>query len=148
MSVMGVGGKIVVVLIISVIVTVSISLLSGPVFRITQDYRRLVTIAAALAIIGSALNLAAARGMLSAHRKGQLATGGFYAIFRHPMYTFQILITVPGFLLFFNSWCVMMAVIPTFIAFKVLAKEEERYLEEQFGDQYEEYRKNVLFKFL
>jgi protein-S-isoprenylcysteine O-methyltransferase Ste14 len=90
----------------------------------------------------------AAAGMLRAYGKGQLQTGSFYAFFLNPMYTFQILVTVPGLLLLFNSWLGMLSVIPAFIAFKVFVKEEEKYLEEKFGDQYREYRKKVLFKFL
>ena len=86
--------------------------------------------------------------MLSAHKKDQLATHGLYALFFNPMYTFQLLLTLPGLLLMLNSWLALLTVIPAFIAFKVFAKEEEKYLEKKFGAQYTEYRKKVLFKFL
>jgi protein-S-isoprenylcysteine O-methyltransferase Ste14 len=148
MSLMGVAGKILIVLLISLGVTAGISYLSKPLFRITENYNQLVFIAVSMAIVGFALNLIAAFGMLSAHRKEQLATGGLYSLFLNPMYTFQILITVPGLLLLFNSWFVMITVVPVFIAFKVFVKEEERYLEEKFGKEYQEYKEKVLFKFL
>lgn len=148
MSVMGVAGKIAAVLILSVAITAGIHYLSGSVFTITENDHTLVIVAVAMAVAGFTLNLISAFGMLSANRKGQLATGGFYSVFFHPMYTFQLLITVPGLLLFFNSWLVLVAVIPAFIAFKVFAKEEERYLEEKFGPLYKDYREKVRIKFL
>jgi len=148
MSLMGVAGKIVITLVISLAVTASVSFLFKPMFRITENYHKLVIIAVLMAIVGFTLNLTAAFGMLSAYRKGQLATGGLYSIFLNPMYTFQILITVPGLLLFFNSWFIMITIIPVFIAFKVFVKEEDKYLEEKFGSQYKDYRKKVLFKYL
>lgn len=148
MSLMGVAGKIVIVLIISLVVTIIINSLFTPIFKITENYHILVIIASIVAITGFVLNLIASFDMLRANRKGQLATKGFYSIFLNPMYTFQILITIPGLLLFFNSWFVMLTVIPVFIAFKIFAKQEESYLEEKFGKQYRDYRDKVLFKFL
>jgi protein-S-isoprenylcysteine O-methyltransferase Ste14 len=148
MSVMGVGGKIVGVLMGAVAVTAGVSFLFQPFFRITEDYHRLAIGAVVMIVVGFALNLVAAFEMLRAYGKGQLATGGFYALFLNPMYTFQILITVPGLFLLFNSWLVIISLIPTFIAFKVFVKEEEKCLEDKFGDQYREYRKKVVFKFL
>ena len=148
MSLMGVAGKIVLVLFISLMITEGISFFFKPAFKITGNYEKLAVLAAVMAISGFTLNLIAAFGMLSAYRKGQLATKGLYSVFLNPMYTFQILVTVPGLLLLFNSWLVTAAVIPVFIAFKVFVGEEERYLEMKFGDRYREYRKKVLFKFL
>lgn len=145
---MGVAGKIMLVLLIALAVTEGVSLLLTPAFRITEDYSSIVIIAVVLAIVGFSLNLTAAFGMLSAHKKGRLVTRGLYALFLNPMYTFQILLTVPGLLLLLNSWLTLLTVVPVLIAFKVFAKEEEKYLEEKFGAQYLDYRKKVLFKFL
>lgn len=145
MSLMGVGGKIAIAFIVSLAVTASISFLFEPMFRITENYDKLIIIAVVMVIVGFTLNLIAAFSMLSSYRKGQLATGGLYSIFLNPMYVFQIIITIPGLLLFFNSLLVMITIIPTFIAFKVFVKEE-KYLEEKFGNQYKDYREKVLFK--
>ena len=145
---MGVAGKLLIVLLISLALTASVSFSFPPLFRITENYRVLLIAAAAMAVVGFSLNLIAAFGMLSAYRNERLATGGLYAYFLNPMYTFQLLVTVPGLLLLFNSWLVMLAIVPAFIAFKVFAKEEERFLEEKFGDRYRDYQKKVLFKFL
>jgi protein-S-isoprenylcysteine O-methyltransferase Ste14 len=148
MSLMGVAGKIMIVLLVFLAVTEGLSLLFAPAFLITKDYRSLAAAAAVIAFVGFSFNLVAAFGMLGAHRKGRLATGGLYALFLNPMYAFQLLLTVPGLLLLLNSWLNLLAVVPAFIAFKVFVKEEERYLKEKFGAQYSEYRRKVLFKFL
>ena len=148
MSLMGVAGKIMLVLLVSLAVTEGLSLYFSPAFRITQDYGSLAVAAAAIAAVGFALNLVAALGMLKAHKEGLHATGGLYALFLNPMYAFQLLLTVPGLLLLFNSWLSLCAVVPAFIAFKVFVKEEEKYLAEKFGAQYISYREKVLFKCL
>jgi protein-S-isoprenylcysteine O-methyltransferase Ste14 len=148
MSVMGVGGKIAVVLLAALAVTEAVSVLTQPLFRITADYRILAYVGAGLAAAGFSFCLAAAFSMLSAHRREELATGGLYAIFLNPMYAFQIFVTVPGVLLFFNSWLVLITVIPVFIAFKIFAREEEAWLLEKFGDRYASYKASVVFRFL
>ena len=71
MSLMGVAGKIAVVLIISLAITECISFVFRPAFRITENYNKLVIIAVVMMIVGFALNLVAAFGMMSANRKGQ-----------------------------------------------------------------------------
>jgi protein-S-isoprenylcysteine O-methyltransferase Ste14 len=148
MSLMGVAGKIMLVLLISLAVAEGLSLYFSPTFRITENYGSLVIAAAGIAVVGFTLNLVAAFGMLKAHKEGRLATTGLYVLFLNPMYTFQLLLTVPGLLLLFNSWLFLLTIVPAFIAFKVYVKEEEKYLEEKFGVQYAEYREKVLFKCL
>jgi len=148
LSLMGVAGKIMAVLVVSLAVTEGINFLAAPAFRITDDEATLAVVAAAMAVAGFALNLAAAFGMLAARRKGELATNGLYAIFLNPMYTVQLLLTVPGLLLLLNSWLALSSVIPAFMAFKLFAREEEQHLKEQFGKQYLDYKDTVLFKFL
>jgi protein-S-isoprenylcysteine O-methyltransferase Ste14 len=148
MSIMGEGGKILIVLIISLVITESISYVLNPLFKITDNYQSLIYVAVVMIVVGFSLNLLAAFTMLRAYRKNQLATTGLYAVFIHPMYVFQILLTVPGLLLFFNSWLVLVAILPLFIAYKVFAKEEENYLKEKFAQEYTDYRQTVRIKFL
>ncbi len=148
MSLMGVGGKIAIVLVISLIVTASINYLLSPLFEITKNIHTLYTTAIILIVVGFSLNLIAAFTMMHAYKKDQLATSGLYSIFLNPMYVCQIFITLPGILLFFNSWLVIITIIPTFIASKKFVKEEEKYLNNKFGSTYKDYKKKVLFKFL
>lgn len=148
MSLIGVAGKIFIVLLISLMSTMTVSLLCQPLFRITEYYEKLVFIGLIMAVTGFTFNLIAGLEILRAYRKEQLATSGLYSIFLNPMYAFQILITIPGLLLLCNSWLVMATLIPVFVAYKVFVKEEEMYLESKFGDKYREYRNKVLCKAL
>jgi protein-S-isoprenylcysteine O-methyltransferase Ste14 len=148
MSVMGVGFQIAVVLVVFTAVTAAVSWLAAPLFRITETYRTLVRITVAAFVVGFSLNLTAAFGMLRAHRRGELATGGLYAVFRHPMYVCMVLITVPGLLLLFNSWLVLTTVIPVYAAYRILARKEEKYLSEVFGGRYRAYLDTVRVKFI
>ena len=148
MTLMGVGDKILLVLLASLAVTEGVSLLCAPQFQIAGDPGSLWRAAIVLVAVGFSLNLIATIGMLAAHKKGQLATKGLYALCRNPMYAFQLLLTVPGLLLLFNSWLTLLTVAPAFLAFKVFVKEEEQYLERKFGAQYAAYKEKVLLKFL
>ncbi len=148
MSVMGVGHKAGAVVGGYLVLTVVLSCIFSPLFRITRDsYSVLLVIGIVIAAVGFSLNLAAAFRMLRAHRKDVLATEGLYGIFLHPMYFFQVLVTLPGITLLFNSWLVLTTVFVGIAAVKLFAKEENHYLESRYGDAYRKYRRKVWIKF-
>jgi protein-S-isoprenylcysteine O-methyltransferase Ste14 len=149
MSIMGVGGKIAVPTLLYLAGALGFSRLFRPLFRITgkeQLLRNLRIGGTAMAAVGFSLNLVAAFSMLKANKEKRLATGGFYRLFRDPMYVLQIFVTLPGLFLLFNSWLVLAGVVPAYIAYRRFVKEEHRYLGEQFGEAYKEYLKGVLLK--
>jgi protein-S-isoprenylcysteine O-methyltransferase Ste14 len=149
MSVMGIGHKAGIIAGVYFAITVLIDYMFPTMFRIAADGDKILfKVGIIMAVAGFALNLAAASRMLKAYKSGRLATKGLYAIFLNPMYTMQILVTLPGITLLFNSWLVMTTTIVAFITVKVLVKEEERYLEDKFGNVYRDYRKKVLIKIL
>lgn len=68
---------------------------------------------------------------------------GFYKYLRHPSYAFSLLTSL-GLGLYLNNWLsLLLAVIPTFIAFNYRIKVEEEALIEQFGEEYLEYRRKT-----
>jgi protein-S-isoprenylcysteine O-methyltransferase Ste14 len=75
--------------------------------------------------------------------QGKLATEGIYAYFRHPIYGSWIVFIIPGMALIIDS--VLALSIPLFMygVFRILIGEEEKYLEEKFGDEYFEYKRRV-----
>lgn len=143
MSLMGVGAKIAIPTLVYLAVAVAVSWFARPFFVITSNHALLVAIGLLLAVIGFALNLVAAFSMMRAHKENRLATNGFYALFRDPMYVLQIFVTLPGLFLLFNSWLALIGVIPAYIAYKVFVREEHKYLETLFGEEYREYVKKV-----
>jgi protein-S-isoprenylcysteine O-methyltransferase Ste14 len=146
MSVMGVGGKIAVPALLYTIAAALVSRLLRPTFRITRNDRPLRAAGFLMIATGFSLNLVAAFAMLKANREGRLATGGLYRLFRDPMYALQILITLPGLFLLFNSWLVLTGVVPAYIAHRLFVKDEHRYLEDKFGEEYRQYLKGVVLK--
>jgi protein-S-isoprenylcysteine O-methyltransferase Ste14 len=148
MSVMGVGGKIAIPTLLYLAVAEGVTLLFRPSFDITatRNYGLLLIAGLVMIAVGFSLNLVAAFAMLKAHRADRLATGGLYRLLRDPMYVLQIFVTLPGLFLLLNSWLALAGVIPAYLAYRIFVREEHRYLEERFGEEYKEYLNGVLLK--
>ncbi len=75
--------------------------------------------------------------------QGKLATEGIYAFFRHPIYGSWIVFIMPGVAFIIDS--LLALTIPLFVygVFRILIGEEEKYLEQKFGDEYFEYKRRV-----
>lgn len=68
---------------------------------------------------------------------------GFYKYVRHPSYTFSLLTSL-GLGLYLNNWLsLVLALVPTFIAFSYRIKVEEKALIKEFGEEYLGYRKKT-----
>ena len=75
--------------------------------------------------------------------KGKLATGGIYSYFRHPIYGSWIVFIVPGIILVINSLIGLTIPFFMYAVFKILKVEEDKYLEEKFGEEFCKYKKRV-----
>ena len=64
---------------------------------------------------------------------------GRATIRRNPMYASFIALTVPGIALVLNNWTVLPASIALYAAVSYFVKDEEQWLEAQFGAQWTEY---------
>jgi len=83
---------------------------------------------------------------LSIHKyfnDGKLATKGVYAYFRHPIYGSWIVFIIPGVVLLINSLIGLTIPIFMYVVFKILIVEEDKYLEEKFGEEFFNYKKRV-----
>jgi protein-S-isoprenylcysteine O-methyltransferase Ste14 len=72
-----------------------------------------------------------------------LATKGVYAYFRHPIYGSWIVFIIPGIVLIVNSLIGLTIPVFMYIVFKTTIGEEDKYLEEKFGEEYDEYKRKV-----
>ncbi|RMF88063.1 MAG: isoprenylcysteine carboxylmethyltransferase family protein [Nitrospinota bacterium] len=95
-----------------------------------------------LVFMGLSLLVQGWREVYRATREGRLATGGVYAIVRHPQYT-GIFLAIAGQLIHWPT-------IPTLVlsplivwAYYRLARREEQQMVAKFGDQYLLYRQQV-----
>ena len=72
-----------------------------------------------------------------------IITSRMYSYSRNPIYLAFNFVPI-GLGIFFNNLWVLVSFIPAAIMlFFIAIKKEERYLEEKFGDEYLEYKKNV-----
>lgn len=72
----------------------------------------------------------------------QLVQSGIYSVIRHPIYLRALLVSV-GLPLVFRSWLVLvlLPLVGVFVAFRI--RQEEKLLAEQFGEQFEAYRRRT-----
>jgi len=71
-----------------------------------------------------------------------LVESGPYAIVRHPIYS-GLIIDSLGWALWVNGWLTIVYALLLFAFFDIKSRLEERWLEEKFGQPYEEYRTRV-----
>jgi protein-S-isoprenylcysteine O-methyltransferase Ste14 len=81
--------------------------------------------------------------LLVSKKDNKLNKSGVYKIVRHPMYSSFIVFFIPGISLIFNNWLILLAAVIAFIIFKKYIYKEEKYLEEKFGSDYQEYKRST-----
>ena len=75
--------------------------------------------------------------------KRQLCTTGIYAYIRHPIYAAWIVWIVPGMILIQGSIPGISIPIIMYLIFRRLIVQEERFLAEKFGQEYQDYTRRV-----
>jgi len=77
------------------------------------------------------------------HGKNRLATDGPFAYVRHPLYTTLMMTIPPLFIIWFSDLLFVIPWVLTFTVAHCLVSFEERGLIEEFGEDYERYRRYV-----
>jgi protein-S-isoprenylcysteine O-methyltransferase Ste14 len=96
-----------------------------------------------IVLFGVLLLIAGWREIYRAKQQGRLATGGPYALVRHPQYT-GIFLALFGEGVVHWPTVFSLAAFPIIvIAYTRLARKEERQMIEKFGDEYREYRRRT-----
>ena len=149
MKITGVAPKIAVPTFIYILITVIIDYFTKPLFTITQkNYSAFIAIASILMLIGILAVARVGKKLRKSFSSGTLMNDGLYKIFRNPMYVSYLILIIPGICFLFNSWLVFTSLIINFILFQIFIKEEYKYLEEKYKEEYKSYLDKVLFKFL
>lgn len=73
----------------------------------------------------------------------KIYTGGVYGYSRNPIYVAATLWLIAAALYFSNGWMLISALPIFYIMTNFVIKKEEVYLEEKFGEEYINYKKNV-----
>lgn len=82
-------------------------------------------------------------GVTRARNEGRLATGGIYAVVRHPLYAGWIWGIVPGLALLWGRPLILAAPVVALVFYRLLVPHEEAHLLERFGQAYHDYRRRV-----
>ena len=145
MTIFGIGKKLGAPTFLCLIIIVTAGLSSGTRFQFFDD-----SFILGFLFIGLGLFLSFKAGfrMMRAFKEKKLLTDGLFRITKNPMYLSHIIFTVPGLSLVFNNYLILILIPIMIILLKKLIFEEEEYLSLTFGSEYENYRKNVLIKFL
>jgi protein-S-isoprenylcysteine O-methyltransferase Ste14 len=96
-----------------------------------------------LVVTGTTVYIMALRIFNEAYRHKRLATHGPYAFIRHPIYFAWIVLICPGVILFFQSWLMLLLPLVAYLSFKASIHQEDRDLEDQFGQAYQDYRRST-----
>lgn len=115
-----------------------------PLFAIQAGPRWLLpTVGSFLIAMGLPFWIVGVRAMRKRFNERVLATDGMYRVCRHPLYALWIAVFLPGILAFFRSWLLFAVPVITYAVFRVLIRHEETWLEEEFGQEYVDYKKRV-----
>ncbi len=93
--------------------------------------------------IGLLFYIITALTFFSEFKKGKLITKSTFALSRNPIYGSFILFFLPALGVYLRSWLLFSTVVPLYINFKVLIKEEYLLLEENFGKEFLDYKAGV-----
>jgi protein-S-isoprenylcysteine O-methyltransferase Ste14 len=101
-----------------------------------------------LLLAGVPLWLTAATQVAINVPRGKLITSGPFKLMIHPVYTSMALLVLPGAGFLFKTWVWVIIGIALYISSRILAKREEKMLEDKFSDEYQRYRSSVLLPWL
>jgi protein-S-isoprenylcysteine O-methyltransferase Ste14 len=96
-----------------------------------------------LLLVGVYFWISAAIGVRRAFESHQLAQTGVFGLSRNPMYAGFVVFIIPGFAFVLNDLLLVFISLAMYFVFKMLVGREEGYLAEQFGEEFERYRKSV-----
>lgn len=149
MGIEGVGPQIMAPAAIVFIVGLIVSYVYRPTFDMTFVPREItLALGALLFIVGILIWLPAVAYFLPAYRKGEMATGGPYALMLNPIYSSWMVFVFPGIALLLNWWLLLATPVVMYAAFRIFIKKEDDFMRQKFGRRYEEYRQKVLLSFL
>ena len=107
-------------------------------FALGPQALRLPRMGAILVIAGVALWFICYLQVSRAYREGKLLTKGCYSRVRHPIYSIWGLLIIPGFSLVIGGFMLGLSPIYWFAVVRFIG-DEEKALEERFGDEWREY---------
>lgn len=148
MKIEGAGPKIMAPLAATFVVTAGLSYFLQPMFNYPLSADWTFALGIAFMAVGIPFWLLSAAMFLKAWQQEKLATAGPFALMPNPIYGGFILFVIPGLSLLLNWWPILLTSVVMYAAQHMFIHEENEALQEKFGQQYTEYKRRVLLKFL
>lgn len=144
MTFWGVGPKYTLLSVAYCILVVGLSKYFDPFFRIDfVPYAILTKVGIGLILIGIPFYIVSLATIKRAFKAGELVTEKTFGMCRHPVYSAWIIFFVPGIMLLINTWVGLSASLVMYLLVRILAEDEEIYLEGVFGEEYLAYKKRI-----
>jgi len=116
------------------------------VLRIPESLGSVATITGiALLAIGIPFYALSGRTIIRGFPTGELLTTGVYGLCQPPVYGSWIVFIIPGLELLLRSWLGLTTSVVGYALLRIMAGEEEDYLQEKFGKSYLRYRRRTPF---
>jgi len=145
---MGSGDKIMLLTAPFLIVGLLVNMLRPSLFSVGGPSTALKMLSIILLIPGVIIWLWSVALILTRVPRGELITGGPYALVKHPLYTSVALLVLPGVGFLLNTWLGALVGIVLYLASRRFAPAEERTLATTFGAAWEEYGRRVKMPWL
>jgi protein-S-isoprenylcysteine O-methyltransferase Ste14 len=147
-TLVGSGDRIALFTLPFVVVGVALNVAFPEAFHVGGPPTLLRYVSVALLAVGVVVWAWSAALILTRVPRGELITGGPFALVRHPLYTGVSLLVLPwaGFLL--DSWLGAVLGAVMYLASRRYAPAEEEALERDFGTAWEDYRRSVRMPWL
>jgi protein-S-isoprenylcysteine O-methyltransferase Ste14 len=144
LSFLGIGPKIAVILLPWLGASIVLSCMQIDFFKFIREGSHLLHIAGMiLLVIGLIFYFLTARLLLKGLKETRLMTTGSYSLCQNPLYASLILMIIPALSLLLNSWLILTSGILGYIIFKRNIQHEYAELEDFFGEEYLQYKKNT-----
>lgn len=144
MTIFGIGPILAIISMLYLFLTLYLTGRNPLVFEIRFiNSRILILLGSILLIAGILFLIFTLNTFYSKYKEGVLITVGTFSLCRNPIYSSFIVFIIPAISLLLNSWLSLTTSFFMYILFKILIRKEYDFLKEKFGEQYNEYEKQV-----
>jgi protein-S-isoprenylcysteine O-methyltransferase Ste14 len=143
MTLIGVGLKFALISVIYTFLIINIHFMWTPHLSIPLPRVISLVLGGLLLTFGVPLYVVSGLTIHKYFHEGNLATKGVYAYSRHPLYGAWIVYIIPGMVLLMDSLIGLTIPLFMYVIFKMLIAGEDKYLEEQFGEEFFMYKNRV-----
>ena len=143
MSIVGQGGKIILLTLPSLIAAIWLHLYLPQIAALPKSLRFIQPVGYVLLVMGLILWASAVIQLLMGFSQGKLVTTGAYSIARNPIYNSATFFILPAVALLTLTWVYFVVSIFLYTGVTIFITTEEKQLTNAFGKQYEEYLARV-----